>query len=52
MQDIEFGAPAGTGIGEYKTMTLCNNTGVKMTAMFVIPPDGYQTQPEGAGEIK
>jgi hypothetical protein len=51
-QDIEFGAPSGSGIGEYKTMTLCNNTGVKMTAMFVIPPDGYQTQPEGAGEIK
>jgi len=51
-QDIEFGAPAESGIGEYKTITLCNNTSTKMSAMFLVPPDSYQEQPEGSGEIK
>lgn len=51
-QDVEFAAPAQSGLGEYKTITLCNNTGVKMSAMFVVPPDNYQTQPEGAGEVR
>jgi hypothetical protein len=50
--EIDFGTPAPTGIGEYKTITLCNNTDVKVTAMFVVPPDNYQEQPEGSGEIK
>mmetsp|Transcript_9855 Transcript_9855/g.22507 ORF Transcript_9855/g.22507 Transcript_9855/m.22507 type:complete len:1836 (-) Transcript_9855:105-5612(-) len=50
-QHVEFGAASEVGVGDYKQITVHNNTEVKQTAMFMIPPDNYVKQPEGAGEI-
>ena len=50
--DIEFGALPEVGVGEYKAVTVVNNTDVKYTAQFIVPPDNYVEQPEGAGGIE
>jgi cilia- and flagella-associated protein 65 len=50
--NIDFGAMSGVGIGDYKAITVVNRTDVKYTAMFMVPPDNYVEQPEGAGEIE
>ena len=50
--DIEFGALPEVGVGEYKAVTVVNNTDVKYTAQFIVPPDKYVEQPEGAGGIE
>lgn len=49
---VEFGAASGVGLGEYKTVTIINNTSVKQTAVFMVPPDNYVEQSEDAGEIR
>ena len=50
-QHVEFGAASEVGVGDYKQITVHNNTDVKQTAMSMIPPDNYIRQPDGAGEI-
>ena len=51
--DIDFGAMSNVGgVGDYRSITVVNRTDVKYTAMFMVPPDNYVDQPEGAGEIE
>ena len=40
--DIEFGAMPEVGVGEYKAITVVNNTDVKYTAQFIVPPPMIQ----------